>query len=243
MLLEVERAQVRYGAMLAVEDVSIRVAEGTLVALVGANGAGKTTLLKAISGIVGLARGEIRFAGRRIDGTAAHRIARLGVGHVPEGRGVLPDLTVAENFRIGAYHRGGGPAFDAQRVLALFPALERRWRQPAGVLSGGEQQMLSIGRALMKRPRLLIVDEMSLGLAPRVVRELMAILNRLVTEGLTVLCVEQNTALVLRYVAHAYVLQNGVVEHEGAGPALVDDARVRGAYLGARAAGRGDGGS
>lgn len=234
MLLEVRNAQVRYGAMLALENVSINVARGTLVALVGANGAGKTTLLKAISGLVGLAKGEILFDGQRISGKSAYKIARAGIGHVPEGRGVLPEITVAENFQIGAYQRlnFSTVAFDQEKVLELFPSLKRRWRQPASVLSGGEQQMLSIGRALMKRPTLLIVDEMSLGLAPIIVHELMAILCDLVAQGLTVLCVEQNTGLVLQHAAYAYVLQNGSVAHEGPGPSLLAEVNLHSAYLG-----------
>ena len=248
MLLEVRNTQVRYGAMLALENVSIDVASGTLVALVGANGAGKTTLLKAISGLVDLACGEIRFEGRRISGKSAYRIARMGIGHVPEGRGVLPEISVAENFQIGAYQSRAAStvAFDEEKVLELFPSLKRRWRQPASVLSGGEQQMLSIGRALMKRPTLLLVDEMSLGLAPIVVHELMAILCRLVEQGLTVLCVEQNTGLVLRHAAYAYVLQNGTVAHEGPGSSLRAETVLQTAYLGKskRAApGRGDDGA
>lgn len=233
MLLEVRNARVRYGAMLAVDDISIDVAEGTLVALVGANGAGKSSLLRAISGLVPLDEGDIRFRGKSIARMSPHNIARAGIGHVPEGRGVLPEITVAENIRIGAYGRrdAAGAAEDEAMVLGLFPALKRRWNQPASVLSGGEQQMLSIGRALMKRPELLIIDEMSLGLAPLLVQELMSIVLDLVAKGLTVLCVEQNTQLVLRHASYAYVFQNGRVAAEGRGPELLEGERLREAYF------------
>lgn len=234
MLLEVRNVRIRYGAMLAVDDVSIAVPQKALVALVGANGAGKTTLLKAISGLVDLSGGEIVFDDQRISRESPHRIARLGIGHVPEGRGVLPEISVAENLQIGAFRRRD-PAFRAEdeaMVLQLFPVLAQRWRQPAAVLSGGEQQMLSIGRALMKRPKLLIVDEMSLGLAPMLVRDLMAILVGLVERGLSVLCVEQNTALVLKHAAYAYVLQNGRVAQEGPGASLLGHVALHHAYLG-----------
>ena len=233
-LLEVEDLRIRYGQMLAVASASLKVEAGSLVALIGANGAGKTTILKAISGLLPVERGVIRFDGKSLVGRSAHAIARAGIGHVPEGRGVLGTISVAENFRIGGYGRRdrAGLGQDRDMVLQLFPSLRARWTQPASVLSGGEQQMLSIARALLKSPKLLIIDEMSLGLAPKLVLQLMEIVLRLVAGGKTVLCVEQNTGMILKFADYVYVVQNGRVVHEGIGRDLLADGRLRQAYLG-----------
>jgi branched-chain amino acid transport system ATP-binding protein len=213
--------------------VSLRVEEGTIVTLLGANGAGKTTTLRAISGLV-RASGEIVFGGRRIGGSAPEKIARLGVAHVPEGRGIIGGLSVAENLRLGALRRfGRAVKTDLAEVYDYFPVLERRQGQAAGTLSGGEQQMLAVGRALMSRPKLVLLDEPSLGLAPLVVRELYAILGRLNWEqGLTVLVVEQNAALALRASESAYLLEVGRIVLHGRSDELQRNDAVRKAYLG-----------
>jgi branched-chain amino acid transport system ATP-binding protein len=232
-LLEVERLEARYGDVPALHDVSLRVEDGTIVALLGANGAGKTTTLRAISGLVRKS-GEIVFGGRRITRYSPERIARLGVAHVLEGRGVMGELTVRENLRLGAHLRWDrGVKRDLAKIYEYFPILEQRQTQLAGTLSGGQQQMLVIGRALMARPRLLMLDEPSLGLAPLVVREIYSILARLnEEEGLTVLVVEQNAALALNSAATAYVLEVGRVALEGPGGELRRHESVRRAYLG-----------
>jgi branched-chain amino acid transport system ATP-binding protein len=232
-LLELDRVEARYGEVPALHGVSLRVEEGTIVALLGANGAGKTTTLRAISGLVRKS-GEVSFGGRRITRYSPERVARLGIAHVLEGRGVMAELTVRENLRLGAHRRwGGGVKHDLAQIYGYFPVLEQRQTQPAGTLSGGQQQMLVIGRALMARPRLLMLDEPSLGLAPLVVREIYAILGRLNRdEGLTVLVVEQNAALALTSATNAYVLEVGRVALEGSGAELSQQESVRRAYLG-----------
>jgi branched-chain amino acid transport system ATP-binding protein len=232
-LLEVDRLEARYGDVPALHGVSLRVEEGTIVALLGANGAGKTTTLRAISGLV-RKTGEVSFGGRRITRSTPERVARLGVAHVLEGRGVMGELTVRENLRLGGHlRRRGAVKHDLARVYGYFPVLEERQTQLAGTLSGGQQQMLVIGRALLARPRLLMLDEPSLGLAPLVVREIYSILARLNRdEGLTVLVVEQNAALALDAAANAYVLEVGRVALEGPGDELRRQESVRKAYLG-----------
>jgi branched-chain amino acid transport system ATP-binding protein len=232
-LLELEQLHARYGQVTALHGVSLRVEEGTIVTLLGANGAGKTTTLRAISGLV-RASGEIVFGGRRIGGSAPEKIARLGVAHVPEGRGIIGGLSVAENLRLGALRRfGRAVKTDLAEVYDYFPVLERRQGQAAGTLSGGEQQMLAVGRALMSRPKLVLLDEPSLGLAPLVVRELYAILGRLNWEqGLTVLVVEQNAALALRASESAYLLEVGRIVLHGRSDELQRNDAVRKAYLG-----------
>ncbi|MCO5089665.1 ABC transporter ATP-binding protein [Bosea sp. (in: a-proteobacteria)] len=241
-MLEVSHLRVRYGRMLAVSDISLSVPAGKLVAVVGANGAGKSTTLRAISGLVRPDQGEIRFDGRSIVGARAHSIARLGIAHVPEGRGLLPSLTVDENLRLGSYGRaaGGDIAADRERIFGYFPALRARLAQPASVLSGGEQQMLSIARALLKAPRLLMIDEMSLGLAPRLAQQIMEVVVELARSGIAVLCVEQNTRLVLRHADHGYVIETGKTVLEGSGAELLANDGIANAYLGsAQAAGTG----
>jgi branched-chain amino acid transport system ATP-binding protein len=233
-LLEVDALQAGYGPVRVLHGVTFAVEEGQAVALLGANGAGKTTTLRAVSGLVA-ATGAVTFAGRRLLGRRPERIAREGVAHVPEGRGNFPGLTVAENLRLGAWVRRDAEAVraDLARVLRAFPRLAERREQLAGTLSGGEQQMLAIGRALMLRPRLLLLDEPSLGLAPRVTREVFAALAVLVREdGTTLVVVEQNANLVLEFADRAYVLEAGRVALEGDAGAIAADPALRRAYLG-----------
>jgi branched-chain amino acid transport system ATP-binding protein len=231
-LLELDGLAARYGEVPALHDVSLRVDEGTIVALLGANGAGKTTTLRAISGLVRKS-GEVTFGGRRITRYSPERVARLGIAHVLEGRGLMSELTVHENLRLGAHRRRRGVNDDLAKVYGYFPVLEQRQTQIAGTLSGGQQQMLVIGRALMSRPKLLMLDEPSLGLAPLIVREIYEILARLNRdEGLTVLVVEQNAALALDAATNAYVLEVGRIALAGPSAELRRQESVRRAYLG-----------
>ena len=233
-LLELRDVDARYGPIRALDGVSLKVDEGEVVALLGANGAGKTTTLRAVSATVRTS-GEIVFAGRPIGRRRPEHVARLGIAHVPEGRGLFADLTVWENLRMGAYVRGERRTMrsEAKRVVEYFPWLGRRRDQQAGTLSGGEQQMLALARALISRPRLLMLDEPSLGLAPTVVSELFAIVRRLnEEEGLTVLVVEQNANVALATAARAYVLEVGRVALEGASAELRRHEGVRRSYLG-----------
>ena len=232
-LLALENVEARYGQVKALHGVSVEVPEGSMVALLGANGAGKTTTLRAVSNTV-QKTGDVVFDGRRIHRRPPEEIARLGIAHVPEGRGIVGELTVRENLRLGAYvRRGREVKADRERVLAYFPRLAQRERQAAGTLSGGEQQMLALGRALMSRPRLLMLDEPSLGLAPLVVREIFQILVQLNgEEGLTVLVVEQNAALALRTCQQACVLEVGRVVVAGESRELREHESVRRSYLG-----------
>jgi branched-chain amino acid transport system ATP-binding protein len=230
-LLELRNVEARYGPVKALHGVSLTVGGGELVAVLGANGAGKTTTLRAISGTV-RRTGDLVFGGkalpRRPEGTA-----RAGIAHVPEGRGTFSDLTVWENLRLGAYTRRGGIKDDAQRVFGFFPRLEERRNQQAGTLSGGEQQMLALGRAMMARPKLLLLDEPSLGLAPILVNEIFEALERMKgQDGMSVLVVEQNANLVLAHAARAYVLEVGTVVVEGTSDELRANESVRKSYLG-----------
>jgi branched-chain amino acid transport system ATP-binding protein len=230
-LLELRNVEARYGPVKALHGVSLTVDGDELVAVLGANGAGKTTTLRAISGTV-RRTGDLVFGGkalpRRPEGTA-----RAGIAHVPEGRGTFSDLTVWENLRLGAYTRRGGIKDDARRVFGFFPRLEERRDQQAGTLSGGEQQMLALGRAMMARPKLLLLDEPSLGLAPIVVNEIFEALDRMKGEdGMSVLVVEQNANLVLAHAARAYVLEVGTVVVEGTSDELRANESVRKSYLG-----------
>ena len=230
-LLELRNVEARYGPVKALHGVSLTVGGGELVAVLGANGAGKTTTLRAISGTV-RRTGDLVFGGkalpRRPEGTA-----RAGIAHVPEGRGTFSDLTVWENLRLGAYTRRGGIKDDARRVFGFFPRLEERRDQQAGTLSGGEQQMLALGRAMMARPKLLLLDEPSLGLAPIVVNEIFEALDRMKgQDGMSVLVVEQNANLVLAHAARAYVLEVGTVVVEGTSDELRANESVRKSYLG-----------
>ena len=231
-LLELENVEARYGAVQALHGVSLSVGEGEVVAVLGGNGAGKTTMLRAVSGLVSTS-GQVRFAGERITGASPERVARAGVAHVPEGRGLFNELSVYDNLRLGAYLQRDGFDEGYERVQAHFPWLERRRDQQAGTLSGGEQQMLAVARALMGRPRLLLLDEPSLGLAPLIVREIFRIIGDLnEEEGLAVLVVEQNAKLALRSSSRAYVLEVGQVALEGPSSELAENESVRKAYLG-----------
>ncbi len=235
-MLAFEGVNAFYGPIHALKDVSFTVEAGATVAVLGANGAGKTTLINATSGLVRPRSGEIRLDGRRIDRLSPERIARLGVTQVPEGRQLFPDLTVHENLRMGAYLRRGRAAVrkDLDAVLERFPALRGRTRQLAGTLSGGEQQMLAIGRALMAKPRLLLLDEPSLGLSPLLVRQLFQTLAELGREGMTMVLAEQNAYLSLEIAQAGIVLETGRVALRGSSEALRRTDRVRQLYLGVR---------
>jgi branched-chain amino acid transport system ATP-binding protein len=231
-LLELDRVEARYGPVQALHDVSLTVGEGEIVAVLGANGAGKTTTLRAISGTVARS-GSIELDGKGLKG-GPEASARAGIAHVPEGRGTFVDLTVTENLRLGAYiRRDRSVKADVQRVVGYFPWMAERGGQRAGTLSGGEQQMLALGRALMSRPRLLLLDEPSLGLAPMVVREFFRVVRELnASEGLTVLVVEQDARIALALSSRAYVLEVGRVALTGTSAELRDDESIRRSYLG-----------
>jgi branched-chain amino acid transport system ATP-binding protein len=231
-LLEVDDIEVRYGAIRALKGVSFTVDEGEVVALLGANGAGKTTTQKTVSGMMRPTLGEIRYDGRRIDGLPAHDLIKLGICHVPEGRRVFPRMSVAENLDMGAFRfKKADPAMLA-RVFELVPRLKERESQYAGTLSGGEQQMLAIGRALMGKPRLLLLDEPSMGLAPLIVKQIFDIVREINADGVTVLIVEQNAAQALSLANRGYVLETGELVLSGTGSELLADDRIRAAYLG-----------
>jgi branched-chain amino acid transport system ATP-binding protein len=232
MLLQIEGLHVAYGRIEALRGVGLTVNDGEIVTLLGANGAGKTTTLRTISGMLRPTAGEITFDGQRIDGRPSHEIVGLGIGHVPEGRRVFPRMSVNENLQIGAYHRGGPIREDLERVFTLFPALKERRSQMGGTLSGGEQQMLAIGRALMGHPRLLLLDEPSMGLAPKIVARIFEILYEINLQGTTILLVEQNAAQALKLAGRGYVLETGSVALTDSAAALLADDRVRSAYLG-----------
>jgi len=233
-MLELEDLRAGYGNIEALHGISLSVAEGEIVTLIGANGAGKTTTLMTISGCVRARAGAIRFRGRDISGLPPHEIVALGLVHSPEGRKIFPRLTVAENLEMGAFTRRDpdGIAADQNRVLEMFPILAERRRQPGGTLSGGEQQMLAIARALMARPRLLLLDEPSLGLAPLVVSRIFEVIRELNREGSTILLVEQNARMALKAAHRGYVLETGTIAMADAADKLLSDPRVRSAYLG-----------
>ena len=233
-LLALEQLQVAYGGIRAVKGIDLQVAAGELVCLIGANGAGKTTTLKAITGLVRASAGRIVYDGAEIGGRRVHEIARQGLALVPEGRGVFAQLTIQENLAMGAYARRdkGAVAADVDRVFGLFPRLKERRAQTAGTLSGGEQQMLAIARALMSRPKLLLLDEPSMGLAPLMVERIFEVVRSIAAEGVTLLLVEQNARLALETSHRGYVLEGGLVAFSGESHALLDDPRVREAYLG-----------
>jgi branched-chain amino acid transport system ATP-binding protein len=233
-MLEVTDLSVRYGSVEALHDVSIKVDAGQLVAILGANGSGKSTLLRAISGIAKAASGRIALGGTAITGLRPEEIVRRGIAHVPEGRGILPDFTVRENLMIGAYvRRGQDVSPDYRRIMAMFPAIERREGKLGYTLSGGEQQMLAIGRALMAAPQVLLADELSLGLAPIVVRQVFAKLDEVRKAGVTVLVVEQNARLAMKFADYLYVLKYGRVVMEGARETFEQSTSLVDAYLGA----------
>jgi branched-chain amino acid transport system ATP-binding protein len=231
-MLSLERLEVRYGAVRAIKGIDLVVEQGEIVALLGANGAGKTTTLRAISGLAQPSSGSIIFEGRPIGRLPAHEIVELGIGHVPEGRRIFPRLTIAENLEMGAYRRRGNLNDDYERVFALFPILRERRKQDGGTLSGGEQQMLAIGRALMSQPRLLLLDEPSMGLAPIYVQRIFDIIAEIRNFGTTILLVEQNAAQALRLADRGYVLETGEIVMSDRAPSLLANPRVRSAYLG-----------
>jgi branched-chain amino acid transport system ATP-binding protein len=231
-MLEVNDIEVRYGNIRALKGISFTVAEGEVVALLGANGAGKTTTQKTVSGMLRPSLGSIVYEGERIDGIPAHQLIGLGICHVPEGRHVFPRMTVAENLDMGAFRFKTADPADLENVLTLFPRLRDRYKQQAGTLSGGEQQMLAIGRALMGKPRLLLLDEPSMGLAPLVVKQIFDIIREINGSGVTVLLVEQNATQALAMADRGYVLETGEIVLEGAGHELLADDRIRAAYLG-----------
>jgi branched-chain amino acid transport system ATP-binding protein len=243
-VLTVEALLCRYGRVAAVRDLSISVRRAELVALIGANGAGKTTTLKAISGLLRPAAGKICFEGEDVTGASPRRMLSLGVAHCPEGRRVFPYMSVRENLRMGCYLRAGSTAIerDMKRLFDRFPILSARRNQAAGTLSGGEQQMLAIGRALMARPKLVLFDEPSLGLAPNTAGQTFEIIRQIRDEGVTVVMVEQNAFAALELCDRAYVLEQGAVAMTGTGAELLDDPRVRSAYLGIGEAGEDDSG-
>ena len=235
MLLEVHNATVHYHKVAALRGVSLDVPDGSVVTIIGANGAGKSTLLRAISGLESLSEGEIRFSGQRIDGTLPEKVVALGIAQVPEGRRVFPDLTVQENLNTGAYLRRDREQVsrDLDGVFEHFPRLRERRRQWAKTLSGGEQQMLAIGRALMSNPRLLLLDEPTIGLSPVLVQEMARIIREIHARGVPVVLVEQNAELALRLADYAYVLEIGSVALHGPASELHENDHVRRAYLGA----------
>jgi branched-chain amino acid transport system ATP-binding protein len=234
-MLELRRVNSYYGRIHVLRDVALRVDAGQIVTLLGANGAGKTTTLRTIVGLNRSASNDIRFEGEPLGAVAPHRIVERGIAMVPERREIFPELTVLENLELGAYRRRdpAGIAADLERVYAMFPTLAERRRQPGGTLSGGQQQMLALGRALMSRPRLLLLDEPTLGLAPKLVGELFDTLVRLHAGGLTILLIEQNANQALAISSYGYILENGTIVLEGDSASLKDNASVQASYLGA----------
>ena len=228
MLLEVKALEVRYGGIRAVKGIDLEVEQGELVCLIGANGAGKTTTLKAICRLLP-SSGKIAYAGSDITRAKVHELPRQGLVMVPEGRGIFPQLTVEENLAMGAYVRGRA---DAERQYATFPRLKERRTQVAGTLSGGEQQMLAIARALMTEPKLLLLDEPSMGLAPMMVARIFEVVREIAKRGVTILLVEQNARLALELAHRGYVMESGAIAVSGSAKSLLEDARVKEAYLG-----------
>ncbi|HEY3314923.1 MAG TPA: ABC transporter ATP-binding protein [Bacillota bacterium] len=235
-MLELTNLDVFYGGIHALRGVNLNVQDGEFVALIGANGAGKTTLLRTVSGLKRPSGGSLKFNGQELSAMPPERVVTLGLSHCPEGRHVWKHMTVRENLMLGAYARRGSREVgkDLQRVYTIFPKLNERQRQAAGTLSGGEQQMLAVGRALMGAPKLLLLDEPSLGLAPVVVQELARVFNRINGEGTTILLVEQNASMALRLAARTYVLETGAIVKEGSSEKLLDDPSIRDAYLGGK---------
>lgn len=233
-MLYIKDLQVKYGGIQALRGVSLEVKEGRIVSLLGANGAGKSTTVRTVSGLVPISSGEIRFGDRLLNGMAPHEIERLGLVQVPEGRKIFANLTVRENLIMGAYNNKdkGDVTRTMERVFGTFPILAARLEQLGGTLSGGEAQMLAIGRAIMSRPKLLMMDEPSLGLAPMMVAEVFRIVQEIRNRGITVFLIEQNAYAALRIADHAYLLENGRIVLEGSGLELLDNPRVRQAYLG-----------
>jgi branched-chain amino acid transport system ATP-binding protein len=234
MLLEIDNITLLYGRIQALHGISLTVEEGEIVALIGANGAGKTTTMRAVSGLRPIAAGRIRFAGEDITKLRADLRTVRGISQAPEGRGIFPGMSVLENLEMGAYTRrdGAGIRADLARVYDLFPRLRERARQAGGTLSGGEQQMLTIGRALMSRPKLMLLDEPSMGLAPMLIQQIFSIITEINQRGTTILLVEQNAQQALSRAHRAYVLETGRIVHSGTGTELLHDPAVKDAYLG-----------
>jgi len=231
-LLEVSGLAAGYGAIAAIKGISLVVEDGEIVTLIGSNGAGKSTTLRAVSGIIRPRAGQVTFRDKSIDRLPPHKIVQLGMSHVPEGRGIFHRMTVHENLLLGAYQRNDDLAGDLDRVYGLFPRLKERLGQPGGTLSGGEQQMLAIGRALMARPTLLLLDEPSMGLSPLLVETIFATIAQIRQQGSTVLLVEQNALMALEIADRAYVLESGVITLQGTGAELANNDAVRRSYLG-----------
>jgi branched-chain amino acid transport system ATP-binding protein len=232
VVLELRDLRVFYGAIEALKGINLTVRRGEVVALLGANGAGKTTTLRTASGMIAPREGQVLLHGERIDGIKSHDLVRFGIGHVPEGRGVFPRMTVRENLQMGAYRFKSVDKAEMDRVFTLFPRLGERTSQLGGTLSGGEQQMLAIGRALMGKPEVLLLDEPSMGLAPLIVQQIFEIVREINEQGTTVLLVEQNASQALQLADRGYVLETGEVVMEGEASELLSDPRVRAAYLG-----------
>jgi branched-chain amino acid transport system ATP-binding protein len=232
MLLEIKDINVHYGKIAALKGISLGVNEGEIVSLIGANGAGKTTTLKTISGLRPLSSGQIIFNGQDISKTPGHKRVQLGIGQAPEGRGVFPGMTVQENLLMGAYTRKGDLQSDLDEVYELFPRLAERKSQFGGTMSGGEQQMIAIGRALMTKPKVILLDEPSMGLAPMLIAQIFDIIKEINSRGTTVLLVEQNAQQALKLSDRAYVLETGKVVKSARGSELLHDPQVRAAYLG-----------
>ena len=232
MMLQVTDAVVRYGAITALHGVSFEVAEGEIVTLLGANGAGKTTTLRMLSGLHAPQSGIITFEGKDVTNTKAHDFTSLGISHVPEGRRIFPQMSVEENLEMGAFGRRDSFADDMEKMYATFPILKERRKQIGGNLSGGEQQMLAIARALMSRPRLLLLDEPSMGLAPMIIETIFKIIGDIRDQGTTVLVVEQNASQALRLADRGYVMENGRIVFSDSAQNLLHDERVRAVYLG-----------
>ena len=232
-MLEVKDLEVSYGKIKAVKGISFSVGQGEVVSLIGTNGAGKTTTLRTISGLLRPTHGSITFKGQRIDQVPAHEIVTLGLAHSPEGRRIFPAMTVEENLLLGAFTRSDGDiGKDLQAAYELFPILAERSKQPAGTFSGGEQQMLAMGRALMSRPKVLLLDEPSMGLSPIMVDKIFEVVHTIHAQGTTVLLVEQNASRALALANRGYVMESGEVTMSGPAQALLDDPKVRAAYLG-----------
>jgi branched-chain amino acid transport system ATP-binding protein len=233
-LLQLSGVQIAYGGIQAVKGIDLELYKGELVCLIGANGAGKTTTLNAIAGVLPLAGGQILYEGENLKGVPAHRRLRRGIALVPEGRGIFSRLTVEENLRMGAYSRNdtAGIEADMQRVFEMLPRIKERLAQVAGTLSGGEQQMVAIGRALLSKPRLLLLDEPSMGLAPLIVEKIFEVVQSVAKAGVTILLVEQNANLALGFAQRAYVMESGRITLSGSGEELLSNPKVRAAYLG-----------
>lgn len=234
-MLELKNVNVHYGAIHALQGINIKVNQGEIVTLIGANGAGKSTTLKAISGVLKPTTGEILFEENDIAKMKSHNLVSLGIAHVPEGRRVFSKMSVMENLEMGAYSRKDKEQIkkDYEKIFEIFPRIYERRNQMAGTLSGGEQQMLAMGRALMSKPRLLLLDEPSMGLAPLIVKQIFSIIEDINKSGTTILLVEQNATMALKVADRAYVIQHGTIEMEGSAEELLNDESVKNAYLGA----------